>query len=914
VSDGSTARPANSYPANGSRFFPAAAESSIWRNNVVNAKSPKRRARRPAENAKVIPIHSGDEFLIVAIGASAGGIEATTALVRSLAPDTGMAFIVVQHLDPKHHSILSELLAKETTMSVSEVTDRMRVEPNHIYVIPPDATMSISDHVLRLTPREESRVGRMPIDYFMRSLAEAHSNSAIGVVLSGTGSDGTLGLAEIQAQGGVTLVQDETTAKYDGMPRSAIASGAVDFILPPEGIARELERIAKHPYAALDRAKEPAATGLQVDGIESIFQVLRRATGVDFTHYRQSTIRRRIHRRMIVHKIDRLADYVKYVLTNPPEVKALYQDMLINVTSFFRNPKVFEAIETHVFPNILKHRQPNSTIRLWTPACSSGEETYSVAIALLEFLGDRAQEIPVQIFGTDISEPSINKARTAWYPENIAGDVSPERLRRFFNKADGGYRISKAIRDMCIFAQHNVLSDPPFSQMDLICCRNLLIYLEPILQNRVISLFHYAIRNHGYLVLGSSEGVGASGNLFATDDRTHRIFSKKATAARQPVTFSMGRQMERADFGPANAGPKVADTNWNYLEAQKEFDRRLLAQYSPAAAFVNEDMDLIHTRGNVGRYLKLAPGRASLNILKMAREGLLLELRNALTRAKKDRTNVRRQGIELKNGNGNGNGHAPGAKDVVALVNFEVIPITMGNVPEPYYMIIFSEAPPLGTTSGRSQKAIRESESAGRRIAKLEQELASTKEYLQSVIETQEATNEELQSANEEVLSSNEELQSTNEELETAKEELQSANEELATVNDELRDRNNELSRAHKDLSNLFTSIGMAILMIGSDLKIRRFTPQAQKIFGLIPGDVGRPLSNINPHIDVPNLQQTIVKVMSSSAPVDTEVADQQGARFFLRVFPYPVADGRVDGVVLTMVPVPQGTKPQERA
>jgi two-component system, chemotaxis family, CheB/CheR fusion protein len=877
-------------------------------------KSSKRGVRRPADKAKVIPIGPSDEFLIVAIGASAGGIEATGELVRKLPANTGMAFIVVQHLDPKHHSILSELLAKETTMKVSQVTDGMRVDPNRIYVIPPDATMSISDHVLRLTPREESRLGRMPIDHFMRSLAEGHGNQAIGVVLSGTGSDGTLGLAEIQAQGGVTLVQDETTARYDGMPRSAIASGAVDFILAPEGIARELARISKHPYAAVNGAKEPATAGPRVEGIESIFQTLRRATGVDFTHYRQSTIRRRIHRRMIVHKIDRLADYVKYVLANPAEVRALYQDMLINVTSFFRNPKVFEAMKEEVFPNVLKHRQPNSTIRLWTPACSSGEETYSVAIALLEFLGDRAREIPVQIFGTDISEPSINKARAAWYPENISGDVSADRLRRFFTKADGGYRISKAIRDVCIFAQHNVQSDPPFSQMDLICCRNLLIYLEPILQNRVISVFHYAIRNYGYLVLGSSEGVGGSNNLFATDDRTYRIFSKKATAARQPVAFSMNHEMERVDYlGPAHGGAKVPDANWNYLEAQKEFDRRLLTQYCPAAVFVNEDMDIIHTRGNVGRYLKLAPGRASLNILKMARERLLLELRNALTRAKKERTNVRKQAIELQNGNGNGQSN--GGKEIVALVNFEVIPITIGNGPEPYYMIIFSEAPPPAVQPLRSQKAIRESESASRRIGKLEQELQATKEYLQSVIEMQEVTNEELQSANEEILSSNEELQSTNEELETAKEELQSANEELATVNDELRDRNNELSRAHKDLSNLFTSIGMAVLMIGSDLKILRFTPQAQKVFGLIPGDVGRPISNINPHIDAPTLQQTIVKVMSDSEPVGTEVSDQQGARYFLRVFPYPVADGRVDGVVLTLVPVPEmGKSATDRA
>lgn len=876
----------------------------------MKSKSPGRSGRRSSGSAKkkVIPAAPAGDFLIVAIGASAGGIEATSAVVRHLPPNTGMAYIVVQHLDPKHHSILAELIAKETSMPVSEVKDRMKVEPNHVYVIPPDATMSIADHELRLTPREESRVGRMPIDYFMRSLAEAQTIRSIGVILSGTGTDGTLGLAEIQAQGGVTLVQDEATARYDGMPRSAIASGAVDFVLPPDGIARELVRIAHHPYVALDRSKEAASLSTQVDRIDSIFQLLRRATGVDFTHYRQSTIRRRIHRRMIVHKIDRLSDYVKYVLTNPAEVKALYQDMLINVTSFFRNPKVFEAMKTEVFPNVLKYRRPNTTIRIWTPACSSGEETYSVAIVLLEFLGDRAQEIPIQIFGTDVSESSISRARAGWYPENIQGDVSAERLRRFFTKADGGYRICKAIRDMCIFAQHNVLSDPPFSQMDLICCRNLMIYLEPILQNRAIALFHYAIRPHGYLVLGSSEGVGTSGNLFATDDRTYRIFSKKATAVRQPVTFAMGRQMERSELGSPNSSPKAPETNWNYLEAQKEFDRRLLAQYCPAAVFVNEDMDIIHTRGNVGRYLKLAPGRASLNVLKMAREGLLLELRNAITRAKKERSTVRRQTIELKNGNGGGQG--PSASDVIALVNLEVVPITMGSVQEHYYMIVFSEAPPPPVQkAGRSAKAIRESESASRRIAKLEQELAATKEYLQSVTETQEATNEELQSANEEVLSSNEELQSTNEELETAKEELQSANEELATVNDELRERNVDLTRSHKDLSNLFTSIGMAIVMIGDEMEIRRFTPQAQKIFGLIPADVGRPLRNINPNIEIPNLQQIVEKVMSSSQEVDLEVSDQHGVRYSLHVFPYPLAEGHVTGVVLTLVPIPPANK-----
>lgn len=884
----------------------------------MNSKWSARAGRRAPKDSKVIPIGNADDFMVAAIGASAGGIEAMTALVRRLPTDTGMAFIVVQHLDPKHHSILSELLARETSMKSTEVQDGMKVEPNHIYVIPPDASMSISDRVLRLAPREQSVAGRMSVDHFMRSLAQSQANRAIGIILSGTGTDGTLGLTEIQAQGGVTFAQDPATARYDGMPRSAIDSGAVDFVLSPEEIARELARVSRHPYVARRHVPEPAPLVAQVDGIQNIFQLLRRSTGVDFTHYRQSTIRRRIDRRMMVHKFDHLAQYVKYVLSNPEEVKALYQDLLINVTSFFRDSKVFDSLKKEVFPHLFNHRQPNSAFRVWTPACSSGEETYSVAIALLEYLGERAQETPIQIFGTDVSDPSIKKARVGWYPDNIQGDLSPERLRRFFTKSERGYRIGRNIRDMCIFAQHNVLSDPPFSQMDLICCRNLLIYLEPHLQSRAISLFHYALRPRGYLILGASEGIGASANLFATEDRAFRIYSKKSAALHQAVTFSIGRrQMDGAEFGPQPTTPKIVDTNWNYLEAQKEFDRRILSQYCPAAVFVNEDMDIIHTRGSVARYLKLAPGRASLNVLKMANEGLSTELRNALTRSKKDRTTVRKQAIEFKGANGNGNanghgrGHAAGSKEAVTLVDIEVVPVSIGNVHEIYFMVVFLETAPPAHKPSRSPKSGRQSESASRRIAKLDRELAATKEYLQSVIETQEATNEELQSASEEILSRNEELQSMNEELETAKEELQSANEELTTVNDELRERNVDLTRGHRDLSNLFTSMGMAILMVGDEMEIRRFTPQAQKIFGLIPGDVGRPLKNINPNIEIPNLQQMIEKVISSSQEIDSQVTDQHGHPYSLHILPYPLADGHVKGVVLTLVPVPRTENPE---
>ncbi len=875
----------------------------------MKAKSAGRASRKRTAVTKRLPETAPGKFLIAAIGASAGGIEASTELVSKLPLSSGMAFVFIHHLDPSHHSIIAELLGKKTRMPVGEVRDGMKVEPDHVYVIPPDATMSISDHIFQLGPRTTTRGVHMPIDQFMRSLAEAEGSSAVGVILSGTGSDGTLGLAEIQAQGGVTMVQDETTAKYDGMPRSAISAGCVDLILPPQGIAKELARLARHPYVTPPGAGDDGASEqiAESPALRLIYQLIGRSAGVDLTHYRQTTIRRRIERRMAVNKIERLEEYLKFLQTNPAEIKALYQDMLINVTSFFRNPKVFDELKTQVFPTILKNRKPHAAIRIWSPGCASGEELYSLGICLLEFLGDRAREIPVQLFGTDVSETSVSKARGGWYPENIQGDVTPARLRRFFTKADNGYRVNKTIRDLCIFAQHNLLNDPPFSQMDLICSRNLLIYLEPVLQSHVIEVFHYATRPHGFLVLGTSEGVGTASNLFAPEDRGLRIFSRKSTARRAPVVFSMSPERSSPEYGALRAGGRIPENHWNYLEVQKEFDRRLLAQHSPATVFVTEDLEVVHTRGNVSPYLKLAPGRPSLNVVKMAREGLQIELRNALARAKRDDTTVRKAFVQVKDDT------TPAAEgrertargEGIRMVNFEVTPVRVGNLKDRYFMVLLRESPLLPRKTMTAGKSPKESESAARRIAKLEDELAATKEYLQSVIETQEATNEELQSANEEVLSSNEELQSTNEELETAKEELQSVNEELNTVNDELRERNSEMTQTHKDLSNLFSSIDIAVLTVGSDLKIRQFTPQAQKILGLIPGDVGRPLANINLNIEIPNLDAIIAKVMANTAAVDIELTARDGARHLLRVLPAMAAEGRTDGVVLTVVAIP---------
>ncbi len=869
-------------------------------------KKPRQRGKlksRPEPSAG-----ASDDLSVVAIGASAGGMEAFIEVVRNLATDTGLAFVYIQHLDPTHQSILAELIAKETMMPVTEVKNGCRVAPNQVFIIPPNSTMAIFGDILELTPRDGSHHAvHMSVDHFMRSLAETKGNRAIGVILSGSGSDGTLGMTEIQAQGGMTFAQDEATARYASMPHSVIAAGCADHILPPKDIARELSRIAKHPFVVRPdshNGSQLASSG--EGGLDTIFHLLRRHSGVDFTHYRQSTILRRIQRRVLVRKLDRLSDYIRHLASSHAEIKALYQDILINVTSFFRNPKVFEALKSDVLPGIVKSHSSGQSIRLWIPGCASGEEAYSLAMVLLEYLGDKAAHLPIQIFGTDVAETSIVRARNGVYPENIQGDISPERLRRFFNKVEGGYRIGKSIRDICIFAQHNLLNDPPFSQMDLISCRNLLIYLEPVLQNKVISLFHYATRPEGFLLLGASEGIGSVTPLFSVENRAYKIFSKKVTAARQIVTFSLNRHPEHMDPRPYQIPLHPGGPGSNYQEAQKEFDRRLLTQFTPATAFINDDLEIVHTRGQISRYLKLAPGRASLNILKMAREGILFDLRNAINKAKRDNAPVHKQRVQFKNENGEA-----GKTSDIGAVDFEVAPIQIGSLKEKYFMVVFRDAartslPACSANTKRSSK--KEFEASAGKVAKLHQELAATKEYLQAVIETHEATNEELQSANEEILSSNEELQSTNEELETAKEELQSANEELSTVNDELRSRNVEVTQINADLNNLLEGIEIAVVIVGSDLTVRRFTPQAQKFLGLIPADVGRPLLNINPVIEIPNFQSLVLQVINNSRPIEKKLSDSQGKHYQLRLLPYRTVENKIDGAVITVVELSPGS------
>src|SRR6266478_158296 len=747
-------------------------------------------------------------FPIVGVGASAGGLEAFTQLLKALGSGTEMAYVLVQHLDPSHKSALTELLPKATEMPVSQVTDATLVESNHVFVIPPNVGMIISRGILRLTPRTETRGYHMPIDRFLRSLAEDQRSNAIGIILSGTASDGTLGLAAIKAEGGITFAQDEKSAKFDGMPHSAIAGGCVDFVLSPEAIAGELARIRAHPYLAPSSSSRTAE--LVPDGdpqLKDILHLLRTANEVDFSDYKPTTVKRRILRRMALHKIGKLKEYVLFLRRHSSEVEALYEDILIKVTSFFRDPDALEALKAEVFPSILKHRSPEEPVRVWVPGCSTGEETYSQAIALLEFLGNRRADIPFQLFGTDLRQGSIEKARAGTYPESVVADISPERLQRFFVKVEGGYRINKTIRDICVFARHNLLQDPPFSRIDVISCRNVLIYLGPVLQKRIIPIFHYALKPRGFLMLGAAEGIiGTASDLFELMDRKHKIYCRKSTASGLHFDFAASRYS--SDAGDVASGKEApqGQTGVRLLDLHKEADRILLTKYAPVAVVINDDMEVLESRGHVGLYLELAPGRASFNILKMAREGLLFDLQAAISDAKKEKEGVpiRKENIQIER------------DGKVKEVNLEITTFKVMSNGGRHFLILFEDARPAGGANAEETGAIETRPSKGGRetrsdqSSRLKKELSATKRYLHSIVEDKEASNEELQAANEEILSSNEELQSTNEELQTAKEELESTNEELHTVNEELHNRNFELTEANTDLVNLLSSVDIA--------------------------------------------------------------------------------------------------------
>jgi two-component system CheB/CheR fusion protein len=828
--------------------------------------------------------HDSDRLFVVGIGASAGGLEALGELVKHVPMDT-MAFVVVQHLAPHHESVLPQLLSRTSKVQVQTATDGTLAAPNHVYVIPPNTDLALLHGILRLIPPSGGDRPRLPIDYFFRSLAQDKGALAIGVILSGTGTDGTLGLRAIKESGGMAFVQDPSSAKYDGMPRSALASGFADFCMTPKAIGEELARIAHRPETPrIPRA--PARAPQIQEQIARLFLLVRSAFGNDLTRYKASTVERRIERRMTLHRIGNLEDYVKYVQSNSDELQALYKDMLITVTNFFRDHEPFEALQTKVFAKVLEEKEARASIRIWVPACASGEEAYSIAISLLEFLGDRFPDRRIQIFGTDVDDESIQHARRGTYPPNIELDVSPERLNRFFIRKGNEYQIARRIRDMVVFSKQNLLRDAPFSRMDLVSCRNLLIYLQPSSQKKVLSILHYSLNPTGFLLLGSSETVGDAPELFSHVDRKNKIYSKRHSARVSTLDeiLSVPGGTERIQAG-STARPTVS--------LQALADRKILEVYGPPGVVINENLDILHFRGHTAPYLSPAPGAASFNVLRLARPELHIELQR----------NIREAFSEDKQLSVDVRFSDEGKPSAVRL---DFVPIQEPETRTRCLLISFLKLePPLDMFPA----AVLESETderisgLGKRLVELERELGATKDFLQSTIEDKESANEELKSANEELQSSNEELQSTNEELETSREEMQSSNEELTTVNEELQNRMSELSQSNDDLHNFLVGLENPVILVGLDLRIRRYTSSAERLLDLHPADVGRSISDLDAFCGI-DMRAKASQVVDTLTAIEQDALCRDHRWYTLRITPYKTLDHAIRGAVVSFIDI----------
>ncbi|MEJ7811076.1 MAG: chemotaxis protein CheB [Gemmatimonadaceae bacterium] len=853
---------------------------------------------------------------VVGLGASAGGLDAFLRVLHRLPPDAGLAYVLVQHLSPEHESHLPELLGRAAAIPVVHAEDGMRVEADHAYVIPPNTTLTLTDGHLRLVARKRGRGPHLSVDAFLCSLARVHGSGAVGVILSGSGSDGARGVEAIKEAGGITMAQDSASARHPNMPEAAVATGSIDFILTPEEIAEQLGRLGRHltQHGGNGATAEASSPPDDEEDLRKIFTLLQRRTGVDFQHYRRGTVHRRILRRMLAHRQESRSEYLAHLRLNPAELDCLYDDLLIGVTSFFRDPEVFAGLQEAGFPELMRSRAPGTPVRVWVAGCSGGEETYSLAIALLEFLGDAATTVPIQIFGTDLSEASVARARAGVYPEGIAAHVSPERLGRFFVAEEGGYRIAKAVRDLCIFSRQNIVRDPPFSHLDLISCRNVLIYLEPPLQRRVFPIFHYALEPHGLLLLGSAESAGVASEFFVPFAKRHKLYRRRERPTR-PLDLEFETPTRARTVGAAGtalsyqerpprplAVPPAAD------EVAGEADRQVLARFAPPGVVVNEHLEIIHFRGATAGLFTHAPGAASLDLLRLARPELVMPLRVALSRASVEDRPVCETHIALPDG------------DAVRHVSIEVLPFRPASTSARFFVVLFTEGPPA-VASAPGQRPIangRRARSAtrgeGSDLLAVREELAATKRYLQDIAEQYEASIEELRAASEEIQSSNEELQSTNEELETTKEEVQSANEELTTVNDELRQRNRELAALSADLANVLASTSIPIVIVGSDLRLRRFTPALNRVMKVIPTDTGRPLGDIKLRVSLPDLELRIARAVETLAVTEEEVQDEDGCWWALTIRPYQTADRRVDGAVLVFTDIDASKRYGERA
>mgnify|MGYP002348480798 FL=1 len=845
-------------------------------------------------------------FPIVGIGASAGGLAAFAAFFSGMPPleDPGMAFVLVQHLAPDHESLLTELLQRTTRMKVVEVTDGMVVQINCVYIIPPNRDMAFLNGALHLLEPTAARGHRLPIDYLFSSLAQDQHERAIGIVLSGTGSDGTLGVRAIKDGGGMVMAQNPASCEFDSMPRSALATGFVDYELPPAEMPAQLMAYTSHAFGRPPRTTA-AVLPQSESALKKIFVLLRAQTGHDFSQYKPTTIYRRIERRMAVHQVETLDAYVQYLQQTAAEVEALFRDILIGVTNFFRDPEAFAALESQAITKLFDGKPPGSVVRVWTAGCSTGEEAYSIAILLQERLETLKQNYRVQVFATDIDSRAIATARAGLYPASIAQDMTPERLSRFFTReADGSaYRVHKGIRDLLVFSEQDLIKDPPFSKLDLISCRNLMIYLGADLQKKLISLFHYALNPGGMLFLGTSETIGEFVDLFATLERKGKLYQRKEDF-QGAQRAALGRFLSHPK--PKEAGPVLMPGGLPHavkLSLRELTEQTLLQQVDKAAALVNANGDVLFLHGRTGMYLEPSPGEAGIsNILKMARDGLRRDLTTVLHKVAYSKERVSVTGVRVKT-----NGH-------FTLVNVTVCPVAQGPaaaLESPLYLVILDQAPPALAQGNQAAQVHKPSHGHdahpdyNAQIAELNEELQAKEEYLHAANEELETANEELKSSNEEMQSVNEELQSSNEELETSKEELQSINEELTTVNTELQTKVGDLSRANNDMNNLLAGTGIGTIFVDHSLRILRFTPAATVIVNLILSDVGRPVAHIVSNlVGYDRLVADAQVVLNTLIPKEVDVQTTEGRFFTMRILPYRTLDNVIEGAVITFIEI----------
>ncbi|MFA6016063.1 MAG: chemotaxis protein CheB [Gallionellaceae bacterium] len=858
-------------------------------------------------NETLLPENIPDKaFPVVGVGASAGGLAAFEAFFSGMPTDSdpGMAFVLVQHLAPDHKSILADLIRRYTRMQVFEVEDGMPVQINCAYIIPPNYDMAFINGTLQLLEPSAPRGQRLPIDFLFRSLAQDQHERAIGIVLSGTGSDGTLGIRAIKGEGGMVMAQTLDSAEFDGMPHSAVATGMVDFQLPPSEMAAKLIAYSAHAFRCAKLPDTLIAHKTEI-ALKKVFVLLRAQTGHDFSLYKPSTIHRRIERRMAVQQVEALDDYVKFLQQTPAEVEELFHDFLIGVTSFFRDPDAFQVLESQLIPLLFNGKNSASILRVWVTGCSTGEEAYSIAILLQEYMEKFKQSYTVQLFATDIDSRAIATARAGIYPASIAADISPQRLARYFisGPTPGTYRIHKNIRDMLVFSEQDLIKDPPFSKIDLICCRNLLIYFGTELQKKIIPLFHFSLNPNGMLFLGTSEGVGEFSELFAPMDRKAKLYKRKEN-------FLGSQRSALGQFLPpitaVNAARKRDDNAAipSKMPLRELAEQALLRQIAPASALVNAKGDILYLHGRTGMFLEPAPGEAGINnIIKMAREGLRRDLSVGLHKAVVSKDIVRVPNLRVKT-----NAH-------YTLVDLGIHPVT--SIPAvisetPLYLVVLEEV--ISSEINHLHSVSPDSgDSIDARIEALQQELRAKDEYIQSNHEEMESSNEELKSANEEMQSVNEELQSTNEELETTKEEIQSTNEELATVNAELNIKVLDLARVNNDMNNLLAGTGIATVFVDHQQRILRFTPAASAITNMILTDVGRPVSHIASNlVSYDRLEVDTQAVLDTLVPKELEVQIKQGKWYLMRIQPYRTLDNIIEGAVISFVDITEIVQARE--